>query len=265
VSRESSTSVERIEPAQTPPLELALHVSRYRFASRLVEGKIVLDAGCGVGYGSRELRLGPAGSYVGVDRSPEAIRAAQREYAAPDRFFLRGDVTALPFADGHFEAVLSFEVIEHLREVHRYLAELRRVLRSTGACVISTPNRRWLSADITAPDNPYHVREYDVGEFRELVGAHFPEVQLVGQHEGARAGVVRRAERSYGLFLERMGLRRLRHLVPIGLRAWIHSLVVDLMSRSGGVRPVTIESRDFDFTTDRVEDARILLAVCRAP
>jgi len=265
VTVEPNTAVERIEPAETPALELALHVSRYRFVSSLVAGRSVLDAGCGLGYGSRELRLGPAGSYVGVDRSQEAIHAAQREYAAPGRLFLTADVTALPFAHGHFEAVLSFEVIEHLREVNRYLAELRRVLRSTGACVISTPNRRWLSADITTPDNPYHVREYDVREFRELVGAHFPHVQLVGQHEGARARVVRRAERGYGLFLERMGLRRLRHLVPIGLRGWIHSMVVDLVSRSRGVRAVTIESSDFDFTTERVEDARILLAICRAP
>ena len=44
MSVESNTDVERIEPAETPALELALHVSRYRFVSTLVAGRTVLDA-----------------------------------------------------------------------------------------------------------------------------------------------------------------------------------------------------------------------------
>jgi len=265
VSREPSTAVERIEPAETPALELALHVSRYRFVSSLIAGRSVLDAGCGVGYGSGEFTAGLPALYVGVDRSLDAIRLAQRRYAGPLRLFLGADLVALPFADGQFDIVLSFEVLEHIREVDRYLAQLRRVLRPGGTCVISTPNKRWFSGDPTTPHNPFHVREYYPGEFASLLSAHFPDFQILGQHEGVRARVVRSAERGYGLFLDRMGLRRLRHVVPTALRAWVHSIAVTLASRWRGVRPVAISSSDYDFTGDRVNDARVLMGLCRVP
>ena len=244
MARESNTTVERIDPGETPALELALHVSRYQFVSPLVAGRSVLDAGCGVGYGSGEFTAGPPAEYFGADRSADAIRVAQRRYAAPHRRFLVADVAALPFGEGQFDIVLSFEVVEHVREVDRYLAELRRMLRSGGTCVISTPNKRWFSGDPSTPHNPHHVREYFPPEFASLLGAHFPEVQIMGQHEGVRARVVRSAERGYGRFLDRVGLRRLRHLVPTALRAWIHSIPVTLASRRRGVRPAAISSSD---------------------
>jgi len=129
--------------------------------------------------------------------------------------------------------------------------------------VISTPNKRWFSADPATPHNPYHVREYYPGEFAGLLGAHFSDVRLMGQHEGARARVVRSAERGYGRFLDGVGARRLRRFVPLELRAWIHGIVVGLASRSRGVRPGEIAASDYEFTPDNLDDARVLLAVCR--
>jgi SAM-dependent methyltransferase len=259
----SEEAVERIEPAETSALELALHVSRYRFVAPFVAGRCVLDAGCGVGYGSGEFTSEPAARYLGVDRSVGAIRLARGQYAAPGRLFLVGNVGALPFEDGQFDIVLSFEVVEHLEEVDRYLAELRRVLRPGGTCVVSTPNKRWFSDGLAAPRNPYHVREYYPAEFAHLLGVHFPDVTLMGQHDGARVRVVRSAEAAYRQFLERMGLRRLRHLVPARLRTWVHSMVVNVASWGRGVRPAAIEPSDYTFTTDNVDDARVLLGICR--
>jgi len=256
-------AVERIEPAATTALELALHVSRYRFVAPVVAGRCVLDAGCGVGYGSAEFTPEPPARYLGVDRSVGAIRLARRQYGAPGRLFLAGNVGALPFADGQFDVVLSFEVVEHLEEVDRYFAELRRVLQPGGTCVVSTPNKRWLSDGLAAPRNPYHVREYYPAEFAHVLGVHFPDVTLMGQHDGARVRVVRSAETAYGQFLERMRLRRLRHVVPARLRMWVHSMVVNIASWRLGVRPAAIESSDYAFTTDHVDDARVLLGICR--
>jgi len=258
-------AVERIDPTETLALELALHLSRYRFVAPLVAGCSVLDAGCGVGYGSVQFTSEPLRRYVGVDRSIDAIRQATQQYATAGRLFLVGDVGALPFDNGHFDIVLSFEVIEHLYDVDCYLTELRRVLHSGGTCVVSTPNKRWFSGDLAARCNPYHVREYHSAEFAQLLGVHFPEVTLIGQHDGPRARVVRRADATYGRFLDRIGLRRLRHLVPVRLRTWVHSLVVNTMSWASGVRPAGIAASDYTFTTDDVDDARVLLGICRVP
>ncbi len=265
MARDSNTTVERIDPGETPALELALHVSRYQFVSPLVAGRSVLDAGCGVGYGSGEFTAGPPAGYVGVDRSADAIRLAQRRYAAPHRRFLVADVVALPFAAGQFDIVLSFEVVEHLREVDRYLAELRRMLRPGGTCVVSTPNKRWFSGDTTTPPNPYHMREYEAPEFAELLARHFSDVRMLGQHEGTRARVVRSVERRYGRFLDQMGVRRLRRVVPVSLLTWVHQSAVSLVSRWRGVSPAVIEASDYEFTPDNVHDARVLLGICRAP
>jgi hypothetical protein len=131
--------------------------------------------------------------------------------------------------------------------------------------VVSTPNKRWFSDALAAPPNPYHVREYYPAEFRRLLSMHFPDVTLIGQHDGARARVVRRADATYGRFLDGMGLRRLRHLVPVRLRTGLHSLVVSVLSRARGVRPAAIEASDYTFTTDGVDDARILVGICRLP
>lgn len=265
MSPESDADVERIEPAETPALELALHVSRYRFAAPFVAGRSVLDAGCGVGYGSTDLATEPPPWYVGLDRSVDAIRVARGRYRALGRRFLVADVSALPFKDDQFDVVLSFEVVEHLGTVDLYLRELRRVLRPGGTCVVSTPNKRWFSGGRPATRNPYHVREYYPAEFADLLRRHFSAVTLMGQHEGARARVVRSAEREYGRFLDRTGLRRLRHLVPGAIRSWVHSLVVDVASRRRGVLPRQIAASDYQFTTDNLDDARILLGICRVP
>lgn len=260
---EASEEVERIVPAETPALELALHVSRYRFASAFVGGGDVLDAGCGVGYGSAELTTESAARYVGVDRSVQAICMARRQYGIPARHFLVADVGALPFRDGRFDVVLSFEVVEHVENVDGYFRELRRVLQPGGTCIVSSPNKRWFSPGLCAPRNPYHVREYYPDEFADLLGRYFPVVTLLGQHDGSRARVVRRAEGAYGRFLARSGLRHLRRFAPHRVRTWLHSLVVNVASRLRGVRPGQIEASDYTFTTDRVGEARIVLGVCR--
>jgi len=55
------------------------------------------------------------------------------------------DAVELPFEDAHFDVVWAGEVIEHVADTSRWLSELRRVLRSGGALLISTPDHGMLS------------------------------------------------------------------------------------------------------------------------
>jgi SAM-dependent methyltransferase len=163
----------------------ANHIQRYQFAGPYCAGGGVLDAGCGTGYGSYYLATHGAGSVVGVDISDEALDEARRLYRGDTLRFLKGDVerlTEVPELGGPFGAVVNLENIEHLHDAPRFVAEARRVLSDDGALVVSSPNvTRSLTGEDGKPCNPFHIKEYSIDEFRELLGGSFGSVEMFGQ------------------------------------------------------------------------------------
>jgi 2-polyprenyl-3-methyl-5-hydroxy-6-metoxy-1,4-benzoquinol methylase len=100
-------------------------------------GAQVLDVGCGEGRFTAELvRAGREA--VGVDVAEEPLRRARALHPGLDvrRVPVEG---ALPLPDVSFDAVWAGEVIEHVADTAGWLSELRRVLRSGGSLVLSTP------------------------------------------------------------------------------------------------------------------------------
>ncbi len=152
------------------------HMHRYLFARELVTGRNVLDVASGEGYGTR--LLAERARYVlGVDIAEEAVEHARRAYAQSGLLeFVLGDCTALPMAAASVEVVVSFETIEHVHNPGQVLNEFRRVLRSDGLLVISTPNRAHYPAG-----NPFHRHEFTAEEFREELRVRFKHVALYGQ------------------------------------------------------------------------------------
>ena len=115
----------------------AEHQARYRLAVDLVPGRRVLDAGCGVGWGSGSLRQAGAASVVGLDISEEALTDARRR--APECEFVPGDLQELPFPDDEFDVVVCMEALEHTEDTRATLAELARVLRPQRAPRLPSP------------------------------------------------------------------------------------------------------------------------------
>ncbi len=177
---------ERVIPGQVDLDLWNEHVARYAFAARRADGRRVLDAGCGVGYGSARLAT-VAQHVVGLEIAADAVGNARRHYAGPRLSFLRADCRSLPFADASFDLVVAFEVIEHLTEWERLLAESRRALGAAGELIISTPNRLYYAESRREP-NPFHVREFDHREFASALDAYFPHVTVFEQNHAA--GVV---------------------------------------------------------------------------
>ncbi len=167
---------ERVIPGEVDVDLLNEHLARYAFAARLSRGKRVLDAGCGVGYGSARLAT-QARRVIGLDLASDAVAMAHDRYALPNLEFLQGDCRALPFPDGSFDLIIAFEVIEHLHEWDRLLSESRRALAAWGALVVSTPNRLYYTEQRPTP-NPFHVHEFDHAEFRSALEQHFPHVRI---------------------------------------------------------------------------------------
>ena len=174
---------ERYLPCESDPFdELAVeHRQRYHSIRKLVAGKIVLDAACGEGYGA-DLLAGTARRVVGIDISLEAMHHARSVYTRANLEYLVGSIADLPFADHSFDAVISFEVIEHLEEELQsaFLREIRRVLTREGLLVISTPNKA-VYTDRSGLHNRFHKKEFLIGEFESFLRRFFPQVSLYGQ------------------------------------------------------------------------------------
>jgi SAM-dependent methyltransferase len=101
----------------------------------------VLDLGCAFGYGSAAvIARGPEGrAIVGVERDPELLLQARRHF--PWLEVIDADLGELPMPDSCADAVLLLDVIEHLAEPGRALAEAYRVMAPGGALIVTTPHR----------------------------------------------------------------------------------------------------------------------------
>jgi len=102
-------------------------------------GERVLDVGSGPGFlaGAIAHAVGPGGRVSGVDIS-EPLLAVARSHCAHQSWveFRHADATRLPFADHAFDAAVSIQVLEYVRDVDAALAEIHRVLRPGGRVVI---------------------------------------------------------------------------------------------------------------------------------
>ena len=154
----------------------AEHQVRYRFALAHVGSRRVLDAGCGVGWGSELIVEAGAAEVVGVDNSAEALTACRARGVAAT--FVQADLGDLPFADDTFDVVVCFEALEHTQDTNRTLDELVRVLRPAGILFVSSPNPA-----IYPPGNPFHIYEVPPDELRSAVGKRLREVRLFRQHQ----------------------------------------------------------------------------------
>ena len=168
---------ERFVPDQMRgQLVAAEHLARYRWAASFCDGRRVLDAGCGAGYGTELLNQAGAANVVGVDVSEAALTLARA--AVSDGVTCEpGDVAALSYPDDSFDVVVCFEVIEHVEDPERVLDELRRVLRPDGLLLLSSPNRtRYV------PGDPHHRHEYTRPELQEALGRRFESARVISQH-----------------------------------------------------------------------------------
>jgi len=250
-SKASQQSLRRLSPYW------GLHVARYQFARPHVGNSLVLDIACGTGYGLAILRT-QARSVVGVDVDVETVRKARRSSEGLE--FVAGDGCILPFVDESFEAITSFETLEHLENRTQFLSELRRVLKPEGVCIISTPNANYTRPKNGKPRNPHHVFEYTPPELTQELHKHFAEVEMLGQTLDRRFVMSPFLEDQERLprtpvMMGRLALWRIIHKMPIGVR--------DSLCQGIWGHPMFPGDDYYHFDSSTVTHAPVLLALCR--
>lgn len=155
------------------------HLHRYCLARDLAVDCDVLDVASGEGYGAA-LLAAVARSVTGVEIDQASVAHAQGSYPATNLRFLCGDAGSLPLPDSCMDLVVSFETVEHVANIPRFIDEIMRVLRPDGLLVMSTPDRTVYSAPGTDP-NPYHVLEMNSAEFHHLLEHRFGQVRMLSQ------------------------------------------------------------------------------------
>ena len=82
----------------------------------------------------------------------------------------------LPFQRSVFDAVVSFETIEHLIHPEVFLQELHSILKLGGMLIVSTPNRKVTNSIKGKPANPFHLNEFYADEFSEILSIFSPKM-----------------------------------------------------------------------------------------
>jgi SAM-dependent methyltransferase len=244
--------LQRDQPEGVPPLELTgertlpdvpeenywfrRHLAVYEWIGERCQGLRVVDLACGEGYGA-EVLARTAAEVIAVDANPEAYEHARRRYRRPNLSFQRGLVEDF---DQERDAVVFLQTIEHIHQPERLL---ERIAAAAPLAYISTPNRLTLAPPgAEKSDNPWHLREYDAGEYRALMEPHFADVELLALFHARKLRVHELAIR-FGWDRVHRALRLTKPFYDRFIPA--------------------ITSRDFTLRQEGLEQALDFLAICR--
>ena len=232
----------------------ACYVGLYLFALPFCRDRIVLDAACGLGYGSRILAT-EARQVVGIDLLHDAVDHARRHYRAENLAYLRMDALSQAFRKESFDCVVSIETFEHIPNsfADRFIDECRRVLKPGGLFILSTPNRP-VHTQITKV--PGHVHEVDVDELHHLTAPRFLSCDFYHQ----RKNVLNEMKAFYTIV--KTDKRKWRRFIPAFLRKSMHRLIArDLTQDIDNLLP-RLEVKPASCRDD-AKDAAIQVVVCR--
>ncbi len=169
-------------------------------------GQRVLDVGCGEGRFAAEL-TDVGARVVGVDVAEEQLRRARAQHPELDLRLLPPH-GLWPLPDAYFDVVWVGETIEHVADTAAWLSEVRRVLRSGGSLLLSTPahdpltvlglalSRRAFAAHFGPRSE--HLRFYSRASLSGLLedfGFHEIELRGLGGLPGARRTLLAVARR----------------------------------------------------------------------
>ncbi|MFI3285334.1 MAG: class I SAM-dependent methyltransferase [Rikenellaceae bacterium] len=188
----------------------------YHEAAKRISGR-VLEIGTGSGYGVKIIAP-HATRFTTLDKHLPAADLLKETTVE----FKEATVPPLPFEDESFDFVISFQVIEHIKDDKLFVEEIRRVLRPEGSFIVSTPNIK-----MSLTRNPWHVREYTKEEFSSLLGIGFSKIEALGVGGDAMIMEYYNKNREGVKRITRFDLLNLQYRLP----RWMLQVPYDILNR----------------------------------
>ncbi len=191
----------------------------YLKAAEMVKGHVV-EIGTGMGYGLTHL-FPKADFFTAVDKykTPAIDNFLQKENFR----FIQRSVPPIPeIEDQSVDYVVSFQVIEHIKNDRLFVQEISRILKKGGQALITTPNR-----PMSITRNPWHIREYTHLELKELLTDFFEEVEIKGVFGNEKPMAYYERNKASVQKFKRFDFLDLEHRLP----GWILRIPYDILNR----------------------------------
>jgi len=267
-----SKTTERLIPENFETKEEYLLYLRHLFAYQIATEKIsknsfVLEVGSGEGYGTK-LMSEHVKKIVGLDVDEHTIIHAQEKYGSGNCVFKLYDGLKIPFDDNMFDAIISFQVIEHIQDDNNYVSEIYRVLKSDGIAILTTPNKFLRLKPGQKPWNKFHVREYDHEELEVVLKNKFSDVKVWGIFGNEEVQRIEIARVKRGLSLISLDPLNLRKLIPNRIKLNIYKILTEIKKEKPGIKDEKnfkdwYSLKDFSFSEKNVSESLDLLGVLR--
>lgn len=168
------------------------HLNRYTFAADILKKtspQTVLDLACGIGYGSSILHQALNVKVTGIDIDQGSIDYARKYYADGDVEFICQNAQNLMMESESFDAIVSFETIEHVTFDQELISTFYTLLKPQGVFICSTPNEDVQPFNLN--DFPYHIKHYKNSELIDILKkSGFNNIELFAQTDPVNGEVV---------------------------------------------------------------------------
>jgi len=161
-------------------------VKRYDFANLFNNNGLVLDLGCGSGYGAAILAKKAWGVH-GIDKTADAISFAKRYYDKGNVEWFVEDFPPICKKEKTYDLVVCHEVIEHIQDDIALLKDIKRVMNDKGMFVGTTPIKK----EHEGPAK-WHMREYGMKEYKLLLKRVFSQVDVIYFDHNKSMGICRK-------------------------------------------------------------------------
>lgn len=200
----------------------ALH-QRLLFPYKIVRNEIngnVLELGCGWGRGLEDVLMN-AKKYTGIDRNHTLIRSLREQY--PEQLFKTAILPELHyFKADQYDTIVSFQVIEHIKDDRKFVSETRRLLKQGGKLILTTCNK-----SLSLSRNPWHIREYYADDLKALLQDYYDHVEIFGIDGNERVWEYYHHNRKMVTQFTKWDLLNLQNRLP----AWMIKDVYELANR----------------------------------